>query len=84
MAIVITDAVDQVVTKPGGKIQVRAVRTTTTDGVVTSTEFHRHVVKPGDDYSNEAESVRTACAAAHTSEVIAAYQAKNAAYLAGL
>lgn len=84
MAIVISDEVDKLVTKDDGQIQVRCVRTTTTDGEVTSRVFHRHVVHPGDDYSNEAESVRTACAASHTSEVIAAYQAKNAAYLAGL
>ena len=83
MATVVTDVVDQVVTKPDGQIQVRAVRTTTTDGEVVSRVFHRHIVHPGDDYSNEPESVRSACAASHTESVISDYRAAVAAMIAG-
>ena len=83
MATVISDVVDQVVTKPDGQILVRAIRTTTTDGEVVSRVFHRHIVHPGDDYSNEAESVRNACATAHTSEAVTAYRAAVAAMIAG-
>ena len=41
--------------------------------------FHRHVVAPGDDYSNEDARVKAICAATHTADVIAAYQAAQAA-----
>jgi len=40
-----------------------------------SSVFHRHVIYPGDDYSAEDAKVQAICAAVHTAEVIAAYQA---------
>tara|TARA_R100000306_G_C4367081_1_gene138188 strand:- start:122 stop:379 length:258 start_codon:yes stop_codon:yes gene_type:complete len=83
MATVVTDVVDQVVTKTDGQIQVRAIRTTTVDGVVTSTVLHRHVVHPGDDYSGEDAAVQSACASAHTSGVVSAYQTAVANMIAG-
>ena len=83
MATVVSDVVDQVVTKPDGQIQVRAVRTTTTDGEVVSRVFHRHIVHPGDDYSGEDSAVQSACAAAHTSEAVTAYRDALAAMIAG-
>jgi hypothetical protein len=45
------------------------------DGKVLSQSFHRHVVVPGQDYSQEDPKVQALCAAIHTPEVIAAYQA---------
>ena len=45
------------------------------DGQQISGSFHRHVVAPGDDYSSEDPRVQAICAATHTPEVIAAYQA---------
>ena len=83
MATVVSDVVDQVVTKPDGQIQVRAIRTTTTDGEVTSRVYHRHVVHPGDDYSGEDAAVQSACAASHTESVISDYRAAVAAMIAG-
>ena len=83
MAIVVSDVVDQIVTLGDGQIQVRAIRTTTTDGEVTSRVYHRHIVHPGDDYSGEDSAVQTACAASHTSEVISAYRTAVAAMIAG-
>lgn len=74
-----TTAVDQVVTQRGGTILVRKVIRTLRDGVEISKIYHRHVVVPGDDYSNEDAAVRSAAAAAHTPEVIAAYQEEQAA-----
>jgi hypothetical protein len=44
------------------------------DGNVISTSYHRHVVAPGDDYSQEDARVQAICAATHTTEVVAAYQ----------
>jgi hypothetical protein len=45
------------------------------DGVQLSQSYHRHVVAPGDDYSGEDARVQAICAATHTAEVVAAYQA---------
>ena len=62
-----------------GCVQVRTKTAIMEDGKQISGTFHRHVVAPGDDYSNEDARVQAICAATHTSEVIAAYQAAQAA-----
>ena len=36
--------------------------------------YHRHVIAPGQDYSQEDARVQAICAAMHTPEVVAAYQ----------
>jgi len=56
-------------------IQVRTATVIERDGVEISRSFHRHVVAPGDDVSNESAEVQAIAAAVHTAEVIAAYQA---------
>ena len=54
-----------------GCVQIRTCTYTAEKGGT----FHRHVVAPGDDYSAEDAKVQAICAAVHTPEVIAAYQA---------
>jgi hypothetical protein len=61
-----------------GSIQVRTKTTIMEDGVQISGTYHRHVVAPGDDYSAEDARVQAICAATHTAEVVAAYQAAQA------
>jgi len=56
-------------------VQVRTCAKVLEDGVELSSGFHRHVVSAGDDYSNESAEVQAICAAVHTDEVVAAYQA---------
>jgi hypothetical protein len=56
-------------------VQVRTATVIERDGVEISRSFHRHVVQPGDDTSSESAEVQAICAAVHTSEIIAAYQA---------
>ena len=56
-------------------VQVRTATVIKEDGVELSRSFHRHVVTAGDDYSGESTEVQAICAAVHTSEVIAAYEA---------
>ena len=56
-------------------VQVRTATVITEDGVELSRSFHRHVINPGDDYSNEEAEVQAVCAAVHTDEVKAAYAA---------
>ena len=55
-------------------IQVRTATVVTDDGVELSRSFHRHVVSPGDDCTNEDADVQAICAAVHTEELIAAYE----------
>jgi len=60
-------------------VQVRTATIIERDGVEISRSFHRHVVNPGDDTTNESAEVQAICAAVHTAEIIAAYQAHMAA-----
>jgi len=56
------------------QIQVRTATVIEEDGVELTRSFHRHVVSPGDDVSNESAEVQAIAAVVHTPEVIAAYQ----------
>lgn len=56
-------------------VQVRTKTAVMEDGVELSSGYHRHVITAGDDYSNESAEVQAICAAAHTAEVVAAYNA---------
>ena len=63
---------------PYKHIQVRTATVIERDGVEISRSFHRHVVNPGDDTTNESAEVQAICAAVHTADIIAAYQASQA------
>jgi hypothetical protein len=67
--------VDLIETLENGCVQVRTKTAIVEDGEQISDKFHRHVVSPGDDYSQEDSRVQAICAAVHTPEVIAAYKA---------
>ena len=67
--------VDKIEVTEAGHVQVRTATRIVEDGTVISSSFHRHVITPGQDYSNEDARVKAICAATHTAEVIAAYQA---------
>lgn len=71
--------VDRIEVIENGCVQVRTKTLVTEDGKPISSAFHRHVVAPGDDYSKEDARVQAICAATHTADVIAAYQAAQAA-----
>ena len=60
-------------------VQVRTCTKVLEDGVELSSGFHRHVVSAGDDYSNESAEVQAICGAVHTSAVIEAKAAHDAA-----
>lgn len=68
--------VDMVEVTAGNFVQVRTKTAILEDGVELSGTYHRHVVSPGDDYSNEDAKVQAICAAMHTPEVVAAYRAQ--------
>ena len=73
------EIVDRIEVVENGSVQVRTKTAIMEDGKQISGNFHRHVVAPGDDYSGESDRVKAICAATHTPEVIAAYQAMLAA-----
>lgn len=75
MAIEKIIAVDLIEVVENGNVQVRTITRIMEDGVQLTGKFHRHIVAPGDDYSNEDPRVQAICAATHTPEVVAAYQA---------
>ena len=75
MALEKQTTVDKIEVIENGSVQVRTATRIVEDGNVISSSYHRHVVAPGADYSNEDARVQAICAAAHTAEVIAAYQA---------
>jgi hypothetical protein len=78
MALKKVQIVDRIEVVENGSIQVRTKTAIKEDGVEISSKFHRHVVAPGDDYSNEDDKVLAIASVIHTDEVIAAYQAAQA------
>jgi len=68
-------SVDLIEVVENGSIQVRTKTAIKEDGVEISSKFHRHIVLPGADYSQEDAKVQAIAASIHTAEVIAAYQA---------
>ena len=75
MALEKVSVVDKVEIVENGTVQVRTATRIVEDGNVISTSYHRHTIAPGDDYSGEDARVQAICAATHTTEVVAAYQA---------
>jgi hypothetical protein len=79
MALQKVTIVDRIEVVENGTIQVRIKTAILENGKQISGTFNRHVVVPGDDYSAEDSKVQAICDAVHTPEVIAAYQAAQAA-----
>ena len=75
MALEKQTVVDLIETIENGCVQVRTCTRIMEDGKQISGTFHRHVVAPGDDYSTQDAKVQAICAAVHTADVIATYQA---------
>jgi archaellum component FlaF (FlaF/FlaG flagellin family) len=67
--------VDRIEVVENGSVQVRTKTAIMEDGKQISGTYHRHVVVPGADYSAEDARVQAICAATHTADVIAAYEA---------
>jgi len=78
MALTERTEVDKIeIVGPHRAVQVRTATVIERDGEELTRSYHRHVVSAGDDYSNETAEVQAICAAVHTAEVIAAYQASQ-------
>ena len=79
MALEKQTVVDLIETLENGCVQVRTATRILDDGAVISSSFHRHVVAPGDDYSQEDSRVQAICAVVQTPEVVAQYKAMQEA-----
>jgi hypothetical protein len=73
MALSKTVVVDRMEVLEMGQIQVRTATVVDEDGVELSRAFHRHVLEPGDDTTEEADRVAAVAAAAWTPEVVTAW-----------
>jgi hypothetical protein len=75
MALIEKQIVDLVELVQSNHIQVRTANIIEKDGTEIARTFHRHVLSPGDDVTNEDPKVQAIANAVWTEEVIAAYQA---------
>jgi urease accessory protein UreE len=75
MALSEVSVVDKIEVLLAGQIQVRTRNQVLRDGEEIAATYHRHVVNPGDDLTNEDPRVAAIAAATWTEEVVAAYQA---------
>jgi len=73
----VTNPTDKVeIVGPFKHVQLRAATWVEKDGVkIGQPEYHRRVISPLDDVSGESQEIQDICAAVHTDEVKAAYQA---------
>ena len=60
---------------PYKHVQCRQATVISDDGVELSRSFHRCVISPGDDVSNESAETQAIVAAVHTQEIKDAYAA---------
>jgi hypothetical protein len=75
MALIEKQLVDLVELVQSNHIQVRTANIIERDGVEVTRTFHRHVLAPGDNVTNQDPKVQAIANAVWTEEVIAAYQA---------
>jgi hypothetical protein len=75
MALIEKQLVDLVELIESNHIQVRTANIIERDGVEVTRTFHRHVLAPGDDVTNEDPKVQAIANAVWTEEIISAYQA---------
>ncbi len=71
--------VDRIEVLEMGQVQVRTATRVLEDGAVLSSSFHRHVLAPGDDLTDQDPKVVAIASAVHTPEVVSAYEAQMAA-----
>jgi hypothetical protein len=78
MALTKETVTDKIEVLEEGHIQIRTTTRVLEDGAVLSSSFHRHVLHPNQDLTDEDPKVVAIANATWTPEVIAAYEAKVA------
>lgn len=68
--------IDKIEVTLNGVVQVRQATQIVENGNVISQSYHRWAIAPGQNYSDQDDRVKSICAATHTPEVIAAYEAE--------
>jgi len=79
MALTETKVIDKIEVVENGSVQVREVTRIMKDGMEIAHTYHRWSFAPNQDVSGQPANVQAICAAAWTPEVIAAYEAQQAA-----
>ena len=79
MALTKETIVDKIEVLEKGQVQVRTATRVLEDGVALSSSFHRHVLAPGDDLSEQDAKVSAIATATWTPEVVTAYEEMIAA-----
>jgi len=79
MSLTKSIAVDQITVTENGVVLFREATRVFEDGVELSKSYHRSSLLPGQDVSGVPVNVQAICSAAWTAEVIAAFQAPQAA-----
>lgn len=69
--------VDLIEVTENNMVQVRTKTAIFENGQQITGTFYRHVIAPGECGETEDPKVKAICAAVHTAEVVAAYQAKQ-------
>jgi hypothetical protein len=75
MALEEVSVVDKIEVLLAGQIQVRTRNQVLKDGTEIAATYHRHVLSPGDDLTDQDPRVVAIAEVTWTEEVIAAYQA---------
>jgi hypothetical protein len=77
MALTEKTIIDKIEVIENSSIQVRTATIIKKDGTELTRTFHRHVLAPGADLTNEDPKVQAIANAIWTEEVIVAYQASQ-------
>jgi hypothetical protein len=75
MALIEKTITDKIEVLESNSIQVRTATVIEKDGTELTRTFHRHVLTPGADLTNEDPKVQAIATAIWTEEIIAAYSA---------
>ncbi len=75
MALEKVEVTDKIEVLENGTIQVRCATRVLEDGVILSSSFHRHVLHPNDDLTDQDPKVVAIAQATWTPEVVASYEA---------
>ena len=76
MALTKDTVIDKIEVVENGTVQVRQATRIVEDGNVISQSYYRWSIAPGQDYSDQPDTVKSICEITHTSAVIAAYEAQ--------
>jgi hypothetical protein len=75
MALEKVEVTDKIEVLEMGQVQVRTATRVLEDGAILSSSFHRHVLAPNDDLTDQDPKVVAIAQATWTPEVIADYEA---------